>query len=122
MSSRPFAQHLYSDDFSQVQTRMGSHSAKKPPGGREDGGTATAEVAFLLGVLSASRKYQVSRLTLWCKQKFSDSISMETACAMWMHAYLLEAKHLEECCLSYINRNMATVSSRPSFARLSTAP
>lgn len=89
---RAFLRYLYSDDFSQVETRMESLSAKSCSDDGEAGALAT-KATFLHGVLSVSHKYQVSRLALWCQQQLGDLISVESVCATWLQAYLHEAKH-----------------------------
>jgi len=118
---KAFLRYLYSDDFSQVQPGVESHSAKSSSQGGEAGCPATTKAAFLQGVLSVSHKYQVSRLARWCEQQLCGLISVESVCTFWLQGHLHEAKGLEETCLAYIKHNMDRVASTAGFAKVSSA-
>lgn len=117
---------LYVDDFSHFEDCMQDVlMAKESSGTEEDASPAERknsgvgpQIAFLQDVLSASHKYQLPRLSLWCEKQLCERTTVAEACLVLCQAHLCEAQQLEEICLKLIKDNMEQVVSTQDFKHL----
>lgn len=117
-------QFLYIDDFAHFEDYMqealmpkGSTGAEEVVPERKDGGVGP-QIAFLQDMLSASHKYQLPRLSLWCEKQLCERATVADACLVLCQAHLCEASQLEEVCLKLIKDNMEQVVSTQNFKQL----
>lgn len=59
-------------------------------------------IAFKL--LAAADKYEIKRLKALCEQSLYNSLSVQNACDILMHADLHVAEQLKTLCITYINQ------------------
>jgi len=97
-----------------LQTTGGSDHAG---GGSGVSHTCTSRLQSMLAV---SHKYQVSRLQMWCERELCERISVKEVCSILRQAYLLELKHLQEACLTFINGNLDAVVAMPMLQSMVT--
>lgn len=114
---------LYTDDFNSMHEMMKTTGKSSVCSGKSGNlhttDTCSPQISFLQNILAVSHKYQLSRLRLWSEQQLCHHVSVSDVCSILCHANLYEAKQLEETCLKFIQKNLATVTLTPAYGSLS---
>ena len=110
---KAFLQFLYTDRLPDAQALL-----SKGISGESASESRGPQLGQLQALLDVSDKYQVKRLQLWCEARLSEQIDKSQVCAILCQAHLLQAKHLETACLSFIKDHMSQVLTMPSYAEL----
>ncbi|CAE7205269.1 BPM1, partial [Symbiodinium natans] len=105
---KAFLQFLYTDSLPDVKELVAETSSM-------DGSPPLSQMQALLAV---SHKYQVTRLQRWCEWKLCQQLSTSEVCGLLCQAHLLQAKQLENACLSYMRDHMSQVLKLPAYAEL----
>ena len=110
---KAFLQFLYTDRLPDAQALL-----SKGISGESASESRGPQLGQLQALLDVSDKYQVKRLQLWCEARLSEQIDKSQVCAILCQAHLLQAKHLETACLSFIKDHVSQVLTMPSYAEL----
>ncbi|OLP78062.1 BTB/POZ and MATH domain-containing protein 1 [Symbiodinium microadriaticum] len=108
---RAFLQFLYTDHLPDARSEQSWDD-------EDENANGSLQLSLVQELLSVSHKYQVKRLQAWCEATLAEEVNASQVCDILCQAHLLQAKRLEQACLSFIKDNPSRVLTLPAYVEL----